>query len=95
MVALPWPDESDTLSVFEAVVSIEDSDLPFDNLSSNFLCGESQALFIQPYQARLEVCWDDSSTSSLHDVESFGGMFDEWLRRCRERAGYAIEQQVQ
>ena len=68
MVALPWQGESDTLSVFETVVSIEDSDFPSDTFASNFLCAESQALLIQPYQARLEVCWDDSSTRPAHSM---------------------------
>ena len=62
MVALPWQGESETLSVLETVVSIEDSDFPSDTFASNFLCAESQALLIYPNQARLEACWDDSST---------------------------------
>ena len=62
MVALPWQGESETLSVLETVVSIEDSDFPSDTFASNFLCAESQALLICPNQARLEACWDDSST---------------------------------
>ena len=63
LVALPWQGESDTLSVLDTVVSMEDSDLPSDTFASNFLCVESQALLMQPYQARLGICWDDSSTS--------------------------------
>ena len=63
LVALPWQGESDTLSVLGTVVSMEDRDLPSDTFASNFPCVESQALLMQPYQARLVICWDDSSTS--------------------------------
>ena len=62
LTALPWQGESDTLSVLETDVNIEDSDLPLDTFDSNFLCAESPALLICPNQARLEDCWDDSST---------------------------------